>query len=55
MADAPLRSGSDASLRFYCRTDLRGPPQEDIAINFGMRPCALPYTWDGEHMELEKV
>ena len=35
--------------------DLRGSLPEDIAVNFGPGPCALPYTRDHEHMEHEKV
>ena len=34
---------------------LRGPLPEDIAVNFGLRPFALPYIRDREHMELAKV
>ena len=34
--------------------DLRGPLPEDVADSFGMRPCALPYMRDHEHMELAK-
>ena len=35
--------------------DLHGPLPEDIAVDFGLGPCALPYTRNNEHMELEKV
>ena len=35
--------------------DPLGPLPEDIAVNFGLRPCALPYTQDHERMELAKV
>ena len=35
--------------------DLLRPLPEDIAVNFGLRPRALPYTWDHVQMELAKV
>ena len=34
---------------------LRGPLPKDIAANFGLRPFALPYTRDHQHVDLEKV
>ena len=52
MADVPLGRISDQCLLCYYQMDLRGPLLEDIAIKFGLRPCALPYTRDHEHMEL---
>ena len=55
MADAPLRRVNDACLCCYCHMDLRGPLPEDIAVTFGLRPCALPYTRDHEDMELAKM
>ena len=35
--------------------DLRGPLPGYIAVNFGLRPFALPYTQDHEDMELDLV
>ena len=35
--------------------DLRGPLLEDIAVNFGLRPPAVPYTRDHAQMQLAKV
>ena len=35
--------------------DLHGPPPRDIVVDFGLRPCALPYTPDHKHMEFAKV
>ena len=34
--------------------DPLGPPPEDIAVKFGLRPCGVPYTRDHEHMPLAK-
>ena len=55
MADTPIRHVSDACLWCYYQMDLLGQLPEDIALNFGLRPCALPYTRDNEHLELEKL
>ena len=55
MADAQLRRVSDAFLWCYFQMDLNASLSEDVSVNFGLRPCALPYTRDHEHMELEKV
>ena len=55
MPDAALRRVSYACLWCYCQVDLCGTLPEDIAVNFGVRPFALPYTRDHEHIELAKV
>ena len=54
MSDAPSRCVSDVCLWCYCHMDLRGLLPEDIAVNFGMRKCALSYMRDHGHMKLEK-
>ena len=55
MVDATLRRVSDACLWCYFKMDLRGTLPEDIAVTFGLRPFALPYTRDHKHMGIEKV
>ena len=45
----------NACLWCYCRMDLIGTLPEDIAVLFGLIPCALPYARDHEQMEFEKV
>ena len=55
VADAPLRCVSDTCLWCYCQMDPCRLLPEDVAVNFGLRPFALPYTWDHEHKELSKV
>ena len=50
---APLINVFDACL--CCQLNLHRPLPEDIAVNFGLRTCALPYARCHEHMELVKM
>lgn len=33
----------------HCQEEL----PEDIEVNLGLKPCALPYTMDHEHIDID--